>query len=290
MRGEPLGYVFHSKDARNYNDWFLSEPGRSVRSLEAALLLRIWAPKGPQKVLEVGCGTGIFTEWFAGQGHQVTGIEPSSHMLNIARLRLPPRIDLEPGFAEELPYDDNTFDTVALVTTLEFVDEPRQALREAFRVAKHHVLLGVLNKHSLITWQRFLARLWRTSVFDHARFFSVYELHALVAEAISPSVKIRWGTCLTLPLSVARYLHFLESSAYFQWHPFGHFIAMRLDVEFTFHCLQEPLFAEPRHSLSLFTPNASCVRDKSAEGAAPTAGHLDPDPPSVIAENCQKTL
>ncbi|NLI33544.1 MAG: hypothetical protein GX422_12340, partial [Deltaproteobacteria bacterium] len=152
------------------------------------------------------------------------------------------------------------------------------------------VLLGVLNKHSLITWQRFLARLWRTSVFDHARFFSVYELHSLVAEAISPSVKIRWGTCLTLPLSVARYLHFLESSPYFQWHPFGHFIAMRLDVEFTFHCLQEPLFAEPRHSLSLFTPNASCVRDKSAEGAAPTAGHLDPDPPSVIAENCQKTL
>lgn len=285
-----MGYVFHSKDARNYNDWFQSETGKSVRSIEAALLLRIWAPSGPQKVLEVGCGTGIFTEWFAGQGHQVTGIEPSSHMLNIARLRLPPRIDLELGFAEDLPYDDNTFDTVALVTTLEFVDDPRRALREAFRVAKRHVLLGVLNKHSLITWQRFLQRLWRTSVFDHARFFSVHELHSLVAESLSPTIKTCWGTCLTLPLSVTRYLHFLESSPYFQWHPFGHFIAMRVDVEFTFQCLQEPLFAEHRHSLAPFTPKASCIRGKSPEAVAPTAGHLDPDPPSVIAENCQKTL
>ncbi|NLI83566.1 MAG: methyltransferase domain-containing protein [Deltaproteobacteria bacterium] len=254
-----MGYVFQGKDARHYNDWFLSERGRVVWSLETGLLSRIWAPKGPQKLLEVGCGTGIFTEWFASQGHRVTGIEPSPEMLNIAHLRLPSRIDLDQGFAEDLPYDDNAFDTVAFITTLEFVNEPVQALREALRVAKRHILLGVLNKYSLITGQRLLERLWKNSVFDHARFFSVFELHHLISQALSPSIKRHWATCLTLPLFLARHCQFLESSPFFQWHPFGHFIAMRLDIEFTFQCLLEPLLAEQKPNLATLTPNVSCL-------------------------------
>lgn len=258
--GSRLGYVFNHEDARRYSEWFLTDEGSRALALETGLIRRIWASDNPQKVLDVGCGTGIFTDWFAGCGHQVTGLEPSPHMLNIARLRLPPRIPLDEGYAEDLPYDDNSFDTVALITTLEFVRDPVQALEEAFRVATRHVLLGVLNKFSLITLQRFLARLWRRSVLDHARFFSVFELQSLAAKAISPSVKTRWGTCLALPTAVSRHLLFLERSPYFQWNPFGHFIVMCLDVEFTLRCLQDPLFSDMSSHLAQARPNTSCVR------------------------------
>ncbi len=255
-----MGYVFNREDARRYSEWFLTDAGSCALALETGLIRRIWASDAPQKVLDVGCGTGIFTGWFAGLGHQVTGLDPSQDMLSIARLRLPSRIPLDQGYAENLPFDDNSFDTVALITTLEFVRDPVQALGEAFRVATRHVLLGVLNKFSLITLQRFVARLWRTSVLDHARFFSVFELQSLAAKAISPSVKTRWGTCLALPLAVSRHLHFLERSPYFQWNPFGHFIAMCLDVEFTLRCLQDPLFSDMSSHLAQVRPNAFCIR------------------------------
>jgi SAM-dependent methyltransferase len=261
-----LGYVFQSEDARNYSEWFLSEPGKSAMAIETGLLLRLWKPTSAQKVLEVGCGTGIFTEWFAGQGHQITGMEPSQHMLNIARLRLPNRIALDHGYAEDLPYDDNSFDTVAMITTLEFVEDPLQALREAFRVARRHVLLGVLNKYSLMAGQRFMERLWKKSVFDHARFFSVWQLHSLAAEALAPSAKIRWGTCLALPLAATRYVSFLERSPWVQWHPFGHFIAMRVNVEFTLQCIQDPVFTEPSRHLAHAPSNASCLSLESLTG------------------------
>ena len=103
----------------------------------------------PQRVLEVGCGSGIFLEWFMSQGHMVAGLEPSSSSLELARRRLGPKVRLDQGFAENLPYDDNEFDTVALITSLEFVDDPYLALKEACRVARRNVLLGVLNRYSI---------------------------------------------------------------------------------------------------------------------------------------------
>ena len=292
QRGNRLGYVFSQEDARRYSDWFLTDAGSSALALESGLIQRIWASNQPQKVLDVGCGTGIFTDWFAGQGHQVTGLDPSPHMLNIARLRLPPRIPLDHGFAEDLPYEDNTFDTVALITTLEFVRDPVQALEEAFRVAARHVLLGVLNKFSLITLQRFIERLWRKSVLDHARFFSVFELQSLVSTAISPEVKTRWGTCLALPSAISRHLLFLERSPYFQWNPFGHFIAMRLDVEFSLRCVQDPLFADMPHHLAHARPNASCVRSMNRwnSGSGESGARAKPGFSFSPTENCPPGL
>ena len=63
-----------------------------------------------------GCASG---------GHQVTGLDPSPYMLNLARGLVPERVALDRGYAEELPYEDNAFDTVALITALEFVNDPQ---------------------------------------------------------------------------------------------------------------------------------------------------------------------
>jgi SAM-dependent methyltransferase len=253
-----VGYVFRLEDAHRYQEWFTTEPGKSAAAIEKEVLLRVWSPILPQTVLEVGCGTGLFLEWFAGFGHQVTGLEPSSSMLDIARNRLPPRITLDRGFAEDLPYEDNAFDTVALITTLEFVDRPQQALEEACRVARRHVLLGVLNKYSLISLQRLIQSLWRSSVYQHARFFGVFELQHLVAEVLSGSVPMRWRTCLCFPLTVLRYLRFIERSRLIHCQPFGHFIAMRIDMCYPMRTIQDPLLHDLPASVGRPGYHASC--------------------------------
>lgn len=239
-----MSYILNREDARRYNEWYQSDIGRFAALVQKRLLLRLWSPSASQRVLQVGCGTGIFLEWFAQLGHQVTGIEPSSAMLNIAQLRLPQRIYLEHGHAEDLPYEDNAFDTVALISVLEFVDDPLQVLTEAFRVARRHVLLGAANKYSVISCQHYLERLWKQTIFDDTRFFSVFQLRRMVETVMSGPVPHKWGTCLSLPYNTLRYLRFLECSKYFQWHPFGHFIGMRIDLRYPVQTAQDPLLCE----------------------------------------------
>jgi ubiquinone/menaquinone biosynthesis C-methylase UbiE len=255
-----VGYVFSLQDAERYDDWFRNGPGRLALTIEKEAIRRLWQPRSGQCVLDVGCGTGLFAEWFAELGLQVTGLEPSPHMLQLARVRLPNRVSLERGFAEDLPFQDNSFDAVTIITTLEFAENPLQAIQEACRVARDKVILGVLNKYSLVSWQRRLEMLWKSSVYRHARFYGVFQLQRLVKRALCGPVPIKWATCLTFPLAATRFIGFLESSRYFQWHPLGHFIVMSVDMRYIVRTLQQPLFDHVSHRVGASHPHPTCFR------------------------------
>lgn len=92
------------------------------------------------------CGTGHFTCWFSRLGLPAMGLDLSPAMLAEAvRLGSPPCV-LGDGLA--LPFAANAFDRVALITTLEFVDEPHQVLCEAASVARRGVILGAINRRT----------------------------------------------------------------------------------------------------------------------------------------------
>jgi SAM-dependent methyltransferase len=268
-----VGYVFQFEDALHYNDWFTSEPGRTALAIEQELLRRLWASPAPQSVLEVGCGTGLFLEWFVGMGHQITGLEPSPYMLAAARRRLPGRVALDRGFAEELPYEDNAFDTVALITTLEFANDPRLALQEAVRVARRQVLLGTLNRYSVPTWQHCWRRLWRPSIYTYAQFFSVLQLRHMVIEALAGAVPIRWRTCLLFPLSWLRHLQSLERSPFLHRLPLGHFIGMRIDLRYPLRTVQHPVLCEVSSGVGQTHLRTPCWRGRGGEGRNHSALH-----------------
>lgn len=248
-----MGYVFRIEDTERFENWFQSEPGRSVLALERDLLSRVWDPVSPQRVLEVGCGSGVFLEWFASNGHIVTGIDPSNSSLELARKRMGSRIGLSHGFAEHLPFEDNEFDTVAMISSLEFVDDPSRALSEAFRVARRSVLIGALNKYSIGRVQYFCEKFWKDSLYKHARFFSIFQLRRMTSRIMSGPVPIVWRTCIALPVPMLRYVRSLERSPLLHRHPFGHFIAMRIDMRNRFRTLQTPVFSE----IPSGVPNAS---------------------------------
>jgi len=260
MQGVVVGYVFSLADAERHERWFGTVEGQRALACEQALFRKLWSPATPQRVLEVGCGSGIFLEWFKSRGHIAAGLEPSSPSLELARRRLGPKAWLNQGFAENLPYDDNEFDTVALITTLEFVDDPYLALKEACRVARRNVLLGVLNKYSMDRLHYGIQRFWKDSIYNRATFFSVFQLRRMSARILSGAVPIEWRTCFSLPLPLLRYIHLIERVPLLQRHPFGHFIAMRIDMRCRVRTLQTPVFNEIPAGAKVSVQSLGCWR------------------------------
>jgi ubiquinone/menaquinone biosynthesis C-methylase UbiE len=100
-------------------------------SLEGALI---------RSVLDVGTGSGIFAEAFAGQALRVTGIDANEEMLRVARAAIPGVVFRE-AVLEELPFGKRSFDLVFLGHVLHETDDPFKALREARRVARERVAI-----------------------------------------------------------------------------------------------------------------------------------------------------
>jgi 2-polyprenyl-3-methyl-5-hydroxy-6-metoxy-1,4-benzoquinol methylase len=84
-------------------------------------------------VLDVGTGTGVFAEAFAGHGLAVTGIDTNSDLLELAREYVP-GATFRQAPAEDIPFADGEFDIVFLGHVLHETDHPAKALTEARRV------------------------------------------------------------------------------------------------------------------------------------------------------------
>ena len=89
------------------------------------------------RVLDVGCGTGVFLRLAADQGAEVTGLDASENLLAVARGRVP-EAELHHGDLQTLPFPDGAFDLVTGFTSFFFADDMVAALREAGRVASRH--------------------------------------------------------------------------------------------------------------------------------------------------------
>ena len=117
------------------------------------LILDLAAPRAGERLLDIGCRSGDHLLLFHKKGCDVTGIDPSPLHLDLARQRLGQRAELREGRAEDLPFSDNEFDLVTLITSLEFTDDPGQAVAEAIRVCRGRLFIGVMNRFSLIGLQ-----------------------------------------------------------------------------------------------------------------------------------------
>ena len=136
-----------------YDSWFDTPPGRLVKQYESRLLLELLAPLAGEKILDAGCGTGIFTQGVLDSGAVVTGVDLSAPMLKKAVHRGP-----ETGFTcacadmLSLPFPDNYFDRVFSMTAVEFVADAGQAVAELSRVTRKGGTIVVTTLNSLSPW------------------------------------------------------------------------------------------------------------------------------------------
>jgi len=136
--------------AGQYELWYQTPEGQYANTLEKELFLKLVQPKSGQSVLDIGCGTGHNLAFFKELELKAAGIDASKPMLDIASKKLNTDAELHWGHAEQLPFNNDSFDIVTLITVLEFVSDPIKVLKEAGRVTRAQIYLGILNKISLL--------------------------------------------------------------------------------------------------------------------------------------------
>ncbi len=161
------------ENADKYDAWFNKHPLAYHAELRA--IRKMMPKKG--KGLEVGVGTGRFS----GPLGIKTGVEPSEKMGQMARLR---GIDVTEGVAEELPFEDDTFDFVLMVTTICFVNDVVRSFEEAGRVLKDggFLIVGFVDKESPLG-ERYHDNRQKSEFYRHATFFSVDEVLSHLKDA-----------------------------------------------------------------------------------------------------------
>ncbi|SHF19602.1 Ubiquinone/menaquinone biosynthesis C-methylase UbiE [Thermoanaerobacter uzonensis DSM 18761] len=156
-----------------YEEWFEKNEYAYQSELDAVKLLMPKFEKG----LEVGIGTGKFAVPLGIK----SGIEPSYQMRKIALER---GLNVVDGVAENLPFEDNSFDLVLMVTTVCFVDDVLKSFKECFRVLKNSgtILIGFVDRESTIG-KIYQANKEKSLFYKEAMFYSTSEIVELLYKA-----------------------------------------------------------------------------------------------------------
>jgi ubiquinone/menaquinone biosynthesis C-methylase UbiE len=142
---------------------FGSPGGRALNALQLATIRSVIGESDLQGTLalEVGSGSGRFTELLADQGASVLSLDTSRGMLAVTRRRVPSTGPVL-GDALTLPFADRTFGLSLSVWVYNHLSNHDEAIGELCRVTDKSVVLGLPNLGSLYVLP-YLARRLRLS-------------------------------------------------------------------------------------------------------------------------------
>ena len=210
--------------ADTYDQWYETAEGTMYDRLEKKAVSRYLRQNAQgMKLLEVGCGTGHWSQFFSDCGFEITGVDISEPMIKVAQSKNIANASFQIADGHSLPFNDNSFDVTAAITTLEFVRDAELVLQEMARCTRKpsgQLLIGVLN---------ILARLNRNrqqspeSLYAKARLFSPIQIKKLLhshgqAHVVTAGFIPRQK--YLFPLSP-----FIEAVGRFLYLPYGVFIA-----------------------------------------------------------------
>lgn len=171
------------KEVNSYDDWYKTKMGSFVDEVETACVFDLFKVQKGMKILDVGCGTGNFSIKLARMGCEVVAIDISKEMLKVAESKAKKEnLDIEFHNMDvyNLEFEDNYFDGVISVTAFEFINDPKKAMEEMFRVLKTNgnLLIGTISKDS--QWgEMYLSKEFQeNSVFKYADFKTLEDLKA----------------------------------------------------------------------------------------------------------------
>jgi ubiquinone/menaquinone biosynthesis C-methylase UbiE len=169
------------KYSKEYDDWFIRNQDIYLAELNAIKSLISSDKFG----VEIGVGSGRFA---LPLGIKV-GVDPSKKMAEISRKR---GIQVYEAVAEQLPFNDKTFDFILMVTTICFVDDLVKSLKEAYRVLKTDgfIIVGFVDKESELGKQYQLKK-EESKFYRNATFYTVKETITLLRETNFTDVVIK---------------------------------------------------------------------------------------------------
>jgi ubiquinone/menaquinone biosynthesis C-methylase UbiE len=235
-----MSIIFDRNSARFYDSWRRSSQSRTIeRSLES-LILSVLDPIPGERLLDIGCGDGTHLLMFSRMGLDVTGVDASRDMVGAARSRLGHHAAVRVGMAEDLPFDDNEFDLAVLIHTLEFSGNPLPVLREAGRVARRKVFIGVFNS---LSWNGILKRFqgfFGDPLFVQATFYNLWQLKSLFQLSYG-EIPIDWESIRVVPSFLQDTIPWGREIAGHRRSPFGFFLGLAATMVYRVHTDNLPL-------------------------------------------------
>lgn len=188
---ETMGFDFGSI-AADYDNWYSTPVGKLHDQQQKELVKRILPPSGKGlSLLEIGCGTGHWSSFFSSLGFEVTGVDVSHTMIDIACSKGLQGCRFAIGDGRQLRYQDESFDIIIAMAVLEFVDHPETIVSEMCRCLKSgtktNIIIGTLNKLAPINRHRIEKG---ANPYAYAHMYSPKELKAILNRFGSVSVSV----------------------------------------------------------------------------------------------------
>ncbi len=156
---------------QRYDTWY---DENQAAFLSEVLAVNHFLP-GKGTGLDIGTGTGLFTQKLRIE----FGIDRSINMLKKAARR---GLKVCKAEAENLPFNNDSFDFVTIITSLSFISKPVKAVNESYRVLKENgsVILGIINREST------LAKAYKekkSKFYQEANFLSLNQASEILTRA-----------------------------------------------------------------------------------------------------------
>ncbi len=107
------------------------------------------------RVLDAGCGPGLYAEELLARGAEVVGFDASTAMVELARRRVGDRAEIRVARLDEpLPYPDASIDLVVCALAIHYVEDRQAAFAEFRRVLRPGGAAVVSTQHPTTDWLR----------------------------------------------------------------------------------------------------------------------------------------
>jgi ubiquinone/menaquinone biosynthesis C-methylase UbiE len=181
------GFVkVYNRIAPVYDKWF----GKSCQDSYPLIINEISAFSIKfNNILDIGCGTGKLLEVISKEirVNELFGIDPSENMIKVAKRRMLPQSKFIVGFAESLPFDDQSLDCVVCTAAFSHFISPALALREIRRVLrpKGHCIIIDHKKPNVII------KLLLSSIKLLAKYLDVKDIENIIMLESFEIIKLR---------------------------------------------------------------------------------------------------
>jgi SAM-dependent methyltransferase len=150
-------------------------------------------PVAGRRVLDAGCGPGLYLRELLERGAEVTGFDASPAMVALARQQVPDQVRIDQAaLGRPLPYRDGVFDLIVCALAIHYARDRAAAFAEFWRVLRPGGAAVISTQHPVMDWLRkggsyFQATLetdiWQTPAGDQPVHFWRESLSALCAAA-----------------------------------------------------------------------------------------------------------
>lgn len=191
-------WFFNREHTDTYEQWYEGRYKRAEIWQKKVMEQLVSKDRRVKTLLEFGCGTTRFTRWWKEIGIEATGGDISPLMLSQA-LHLFDG-DLVMADAHYMPFRDDTFDALAFITTFEYYKDPVRVIREAARVSRYGIAMGMMNRNSGKVLRRRVQQLFgKNPFYITATFYTPQMLMQIIDKALEGRLySVEW-TCTGLP-------------------------------------------------------------------------------------------